>query len=1676
MCFFFCGCFAPGAMGKKTPPKGEPEGSPRKAKAPRLDLDLLALADVALVDAASAPEASNLMEEGAEGTSGNNRCNHVLTDSARTRLSSSLLSEGAGTCVGCRREDAKGPRYRKHRPDESSILMCLECGRHLCCGVGGIEYPFGHSRAHAMKKQHWVAVLHDDAERGYCFNCNAEVGMPAEFEVDGYAIGIDVIRDVVSWLPKYVLPSSGVMRYTRPRSEGTGDNHRSNLGDKKHSHEFGSASRQGYAIRGIPNNTNTCYMNAILQCLLALDKLRARLLAPDDMGLFALALAELFEETSAAGDLLDPKKILACVRMHNRYFEGGGMHDSHELLLSLRDGLNEEDMEIKNLERQIGAPTFINSIFGFELSQKLSCKCGLESVSHPFFYDLPLPLPSKGHPTKSVASVQTSECLKSRQKNIAIQLFPANEQSNLEKMQTAAEGGDSHLLDSELKEVIVEETPKPLEVGEFICAPATTQKHKVKYRMLDSADSTEAQRIYQSMDVVQHPLQNEKSTVSSFKFMQRISNVPVKSFNFLPREVSDVKVEEMNEMTTDSVESIEDCLSVFSSEQVIEWQCDNCRNEDQMVGSANEDTTVARDQIEQSYRTTCQNEQSSVPSSLSVECKSSSSRKPQASDAQSQIIQTLDRITDGTNSGMSCEKILAACSIPNKEPECHEGIRPAEKQTDLLRTEHSEGVSKQLMMYQETMKQLDLYSSACQLKDGKNEQNDKVGDAIQTRLFNKLPPVLTLHLERAGTGHNFLLKNSEHVRFKEYLDVGRFMDPSGFIIHPALLSCDSVVQSVMGDTRPREWEAGESSRDAKTPRLDLLASTASALEVNDLQGWEEWPDETGDNDRCNHVPTDSAHRSILDSALQSDDAGKCAGCQRSESVNSRFLVCLECGRQSCGDSATYIPYGHAQDHAKQEQHWVAAMFADPQAGFCFKCDTEVPVYPEEEEMTGEIQAGGHAFGFDVHPDLVSGLLNFGDTWHDHELGSANVQGYAIRGIPNRGCTCYVNAIVQCLLVLDRLQARMFGPDSPPGQLGLALMELFEETSVADAMGSSLDPDKLLRRIRLHADKFVAYKMHDSYELLQSLLSALHSEENGIEAPNSAPTVIDSIFRGELSYTRSCIYCGFSPVYRPEQFSELSLPLPSKEHPSRSAAAPQISESLKSQPKKAATQLIPADEKSTSEKIRAVAKNGDSHLLDSELKDVVVEKTPGPLEVDSSEAQCLWQSEDVIQDPLETREDKVSCSELSRRIIEAPPMSVSFVPHNLSNANVEQVMEMTTDSHSPEDMGPPPLVAPLSENGAPMTSGSSVDQNDNADPGDLLNQLEVSVEVKENTVQFTAEDKGNAQSRNVIHDKEGVSNSVPSIEDCLSLFFKEQVVERNCDDCSKVLKEPSTNQSENGEQIVASTTDNTAVDGNQIEQSDRLTCQIEQSIEPNSLSVKCKSSSSRQPDDSDAKSEIIQTVEANTEGINSGMSYGDKEIECHGGIQEAVSSCLPAEKQNNLLSPQHSQNLSTPNQDRRNQLGGLDLSASQSGDNQIEQKERSGCAIQTLRITKLPPVLTLHLKRYIKDGNVHHKSEAHPCIWFNYFFFSLIFSSVDKDKSLYRLAGVVEHRGGPSMDAGHYVAYVRARRLGNQEQQSSCSSSWFCADDSYIREIPLEEVLKREAYILFYEKMEDVASI
>uniref|UniRef100_A0ACD5YB55 Uncharacterized protein n=1 Tax=Avena sativa TaxID=4498 RepID=A0ACD5YB55_AVESA len=119
---------------------------------------------------------------------------------------------------------------------------------------------------------------------------------------------------------------------------------------------------------------------------------------------------------------------------------------------------------------------------------------------------------------------------------------------------------------------------------------------------------------------------------------------------------------------------------------------------------------------------------------------------------------------------------------------------------------------------------------------------------------------------------------------------------------------------------------------------------------------------------------------------------------------------------------------------------------------------------------------------------------------------------------------------------------------------------------------------------------------------------------------------------------------------------------------------------------------------------------------------------------------------------------------------------------------------------------------------------------------------------------------------------------------------------------------------------------------------------------------------------------------------------------------------------------------------------------------------NGGANETQLISKLPPVLTIQLERYTPGrsklkGHVSFKEilDLGPF---------MDSSSEDKDNLSYRLVGVIVH-SGDTRNGGHYLAYVRG-----------IGSTWVCASDGDITVVSLEQVLGCEAYILFYERMED----
>lgn len=170
------------------------------------------------------------------------------------------------------------------------------------------------------------------------------------------------------------------------------------------------------------------------------------------------------------------------------------------------------------------------------------------------------------------------------------------------------------------------------------------------------------------------------------------------------------------------------------------------------------------------------------------------------------------------------------------------------------------------------------------------------------------------------------------------------------------------------------------------------------------------------------------------------------------------------------------------------------------------------------------------------------------------------------------------------------------------------------------------------------------------------------------------------------------------------------------------------------------------------------------------------------------------------------------------------------------------------------------------------------------------------------------------------------------------------------------------------------------------------------------------------------------------------------------------------------------------------LGGCDLQPQKfrstgKGYNRLEKRkskkkepEASGIkqeATKRYLISKAPLVLTIHLKRFTQDirgrlsklsGHVtfQERLDLRPF---------LDPGCRDKGSCIYRLIGVVEHLG--TMRGGHYVGYVRCHQdeicEDVRKDGSSRKSTWYYVSDSLVRRASLSEVLRSEAYLLFYEK-------
>lgn len=309
---------------------------------------------------------------------------------------------------------------------------------------------------------------------------------------------------------------------------------------------------------------------------------------------------------------------------------------------------------------------------------------------------------------------------------------------------------------------------------------------------------------------------------------------------------------------------------------------------------------------------------------------------------------------------------------------------------------------------------------------------------------------------------------------------------------------------------------------------------------------------------------------------------KCGECKkgvhmkrRSEEVGevSRFSfaaakkatwLCLECGRYLCGGvSLPTEPQSHVMRHIKMTCHRLVIQCDNTRLRWCFACQSLLSFEKEENGEKVDLLLEAVRLIKERSSNTCSGETKAGDSCSSSSIsgeikGLEARGGYGVRGLVNLGNTCFFNSVLQNLLSLDRLRDHLLREEDQccDGPLVSSLKKLFTEaTSEAGLFNSVINPVDFFGSLCSKAPQFRGYRQQDSHELLRCLLDGLSIEESSLRKKldvsddSEKPTLIDSVFGGEVSSTVSCSECGHSSkVYEP--FLDLSLPVPSKKPPQR----------------------------------------------------------------------------------------------------------------------------------------------------------------------------------------------------------------------------------------------------------------------------------------------------------------------------------------------------------------------------------------------------------------------------------------------------------------------------------------------------------------------------------------------
>ncbi|XP_023799266.1 ubiquitin carboxyl-terminal hydrolase 16 isoform X4 [Cyanistes caeruleus] len=362
-------------------------------------------------------------------------CKHIHKGLDQGRVRRALHNVEWHVCQDCKADSKTQEKAEDEETDEgTSIWLCLKCGHRGCDRNSPDQHALKHYER--PRSDPHCLVLSLDNWSVWCYQCDNEVPYKTSTLLGQT---VDLVRKQVAIDSSHAEKQEN-KEVENKKVEKDSKNEQEKEVSLKEENSHSTANGE-VTVKGLSNLGNTCFFNAVMQNLSQTPVLREllkeakvpgttvkiespelcmepQLIKLDQPGPLTLAMHQFVTEMQETKKgVVTPKELFAQVCKKAIRFKGYQQQDSHELLRYLLDGMraeeiqqisvgilkalsdsnkqNEEELKkkIKEYEKKKGIQSFVDRIFGGELTSTIMCEeCRTVSLVHESFLDLSLPV------------------------------------------------------------------------------------------------------------------------------------------------------------------------------------------------------------------------------------------------------------------------------------------------------------------------------------------------------------------------------------------------------------------------------------------------------------------------------------------------------------------------------------------------------------------------------------------------------------------------------------------------------------------------------------------------------------------------------------------------------------------------------------------------------------------------------------------------------------------------------------------------------------------------------------------------------------------------------------------------------------------------------------------------------------------------------------------------------------------------------------------------------------------------------------------------------------------------------------------------------------------------------------------------------------------------------------